>query len=409
MNRLYAFIIVSAFLTGAEAKDVVIRISNSTDIQRHELVELDAVRILAEAGLDKNSLVVKNRIGQLLTLQYTYDGKLLFDASVRPHSFTEYTVTRGVPVVDNVWVKGRLVPERKDDIAWENDRCTYRVYGPALQKTGEKAFGIDIWVKNTPELVVDERYALDISGFQETMRLKAAGKEEEAKENGLATSFHVDRGRGYDPYKVGPSLGCGTPALLLGDSLVMPYCWKEYEILDNGPLRFTVALTYCKAKDGSTEHRIISLDKGCNFNKMTVWYENLPQTTDVVGGVVVHEEDSTAFSVGRNYVEYADPTDDILGNSSQVYTACVFPEGVDKTAYLPYVKPENGNTGHIVGIHRNLRSNECFTYYFGAAWSKYDVRTQNEWRLRIKEFVDCKRHPLTIGDNSLEKKDSVPF
>ena len=49
MNRLYAFIIVSAFLTGAEAKDVVIRISNSTDIQCHELVELDAVRILAEA------------------------------------------------------------------------------------------------------------------------------------------------------------------------------------------------------------------------------------------------------------------------------------------------------------------------------------------------------------------------
>lgn len=195
MNRLYAFIIVSAFLTVAEAKDVVIRISNSTDIQRHELVELDAVRILAEAGLDKNSLVVKNRKGQILTLQYTYDGKLLFDASVRPHSFTEYTVTRGVPVVDNVWVKGRHVPERKDDIAWENDRCAYRLYGPALQKTGEKAFGIDIWVKNTPELVVDERYALDISGFQETMRLKAAGKEEEAKENGLATSFHVDRGR----------------------------------------------------------------------------------------------------------------------------------------------------------------------------------------------------------------------
>ena len=41
MNRLYAFIIVSAFLTVAEAKDVVIRISNSTDIQRHELVELE--------------------------------------------------------------------------------------------------------------------------------------------------------------------------------------------------------------------------------------------------------------------------------------------------------------------------------------------------------------------------------
>ena len=82
MNRLYAFIIVSAFLTGAEAKDVVIRISNSTDIQRHELVELDAVRILAEAGLDKNSLVVKNRIGQLLTNIPTTENCYLMPACV---------------------------------------------------------------------------------------------------------------------------------------------------------------------------------------------------------------------------------------------------------------------------------------------------------------------------------------
>lgn len=409
MSRFCILIVALVLFTNTEARDIVIRISNSTDIQRHEIVELDAGKILSETCLDKGSLVVKNRIGQQLTLQYTYDGKIIFDASVRPHSTTEYKITRGVPVVDNVWVKGRFVPERKDDIVWENDRCAYRVYGPALQKTGEKAYGIDVWVKNTPELVADERYALDISGFQETMRLKNAGKEEEAFENGLATTFHVDHGRGYDPYRVGPTLGCGAPALLCGDSLVMPHSWKEFEIMDNGPLRFTVALTYDKAKDGWTEHRIISLDKGSNFNKVTVWYENLPQPTDVVGGVVIHEEDSTAFSLGKNYVEYADPTDNMLGNTSQVYTACVFPDGVDKTTYLPNARVENGNTGHIIGIHRSLRSKECFTYYFGAAWSKYDVRSQNEWRLRIKEFINSKRHPLIVGDNTFVKKDSILF
>ena len=27
--------------------------------------------------------------------------------------------------------RGRFVPERRDDFAWENDRIAFRVYGPA--------------------------------------------------------------------------------------------------------------------------------------------------------------------------------------------------------------------------------------------------------------------------------------
>jgi len=30
-------------------------------------------------------------------------------------------------------------------VAWENDRIAFRTYGPALQATGEKAVGYDIW------------------------------------------------------------------------------------------------------------------------------------------------------------------------------------------------------------------------------------------------------------------------
>ena len=47
-------------------------------------------------------------------------------------------------------VFGREAVERKDDFAWENELVAYRVYGPALQATGEITSGIDVWSKRIP-------------------------------------------------------------------------------------------------------------------------------------------------------------------------------------------------------------------------------------------------------------------
>ena len=52
--------------------------------------------------------------------------------------------------------------------------------------------------------------------------------------------------------------------------------------------------------------------------------------------------------------------------------------------------------GHALGIRRNLKDGERITYYFGAAWSRYDVRTQREWQLRIDETLRILRHPLLV-------------
>ena len=52
-------------------------------------------------------------------------------------------------------------------------------------------------------------------------------------------SYHVDHGNGMDCYAVGPTLGGGTAALFPDSTIVYPYCYKDCEILDNGPLRFT--------------------------------------------------------------------------------------------------------------------------------------------------------------------------
>lgn len=350
----------------AEAQSRVLTFHNPSSFQRDEVVEVKGSEVYKALGVKAGMpIVVKDKRGNEVTSQLDHDGNLLVDVFVRPMSTTTYTVAVGQPKKYRQWVYGRLVPERKDDIAWENDRGAYRIYGPALEKTGERSFGTDVWVKNTPDLVINDRYAGDEKGI----------------------SYHVDHGMGYDPYDVGPTLGCGAPGLLINGKLKMPYCWKTYKILDNGPLRFTVEADYVN------EHRIISLDKGSNFNRMTVWYDQLPAGARLATGVVLHDADSTTVVLGKDYVQYADPTDNIYANNCQVFVAALFPNGVDSTFVLPLDHPDKIRCAHALGA-RPLKSGERYTYYFGSAWSRYDVRTQREWQLRIDETLESLHHPV---------------
>ncbi|MBQ1582703.1 MAG: DUF4861 family protein, partial [Prevotella sp.] len=259
-------------MTSWAGKTVTITVTNDENEQRQELVEIDLKTIVDKLALgEDDAFVVRNAFGQQVDYQVTYDGKLLIDVSVRPCGKAQFTVSKGVPEPMKTWVKGKMYPTRKDDIAWENDRGAYRVYGPALQRTGEKSFGTDVWTKNTPEIVVEDRYTADYDGNILKNIYHKKGQGDKWRDEDLHTSFHLDHGNGLDCYSVGSTLGCGTPALMDGNTLIYPYCYKEYEILDNGPLRFTVALTYHPAKvkkdEIVVEHRIMSLDKGSNFNK----------------------------------------------------------------------------------------------------------------------------------------------
>ena len=364
----------------ADASPVTVTVSNPSGMQRQEVVELDAASVFQRLGISGGrQFVVKNALGFEVAYQLTYDGKLLIEACVAPKGEATYTITKGEPAVFVNTCYGRMYPERVDDIAWENDRGAYRCYGPALQRSGEDAFGNDVWVKNTPDLVVESRY------YNELVN---------------KLSYHVDRGHGLDCYKVGPTLGCGTPALVQGDDIIFPYCWKEYELLDNGPLRFTVRLKYNPSKYGNdenvVENRILSIDKGSNFNKMTVWYDGLTAPADVASGVVIHTEDTESVVLGKNYVQYADPTDNPKGQNFQIYVAAIFPDGVDQTRKLMYKNPVRGNAGHALGIKKGVKAGEKFTYYFGSSWSKYDCRTQKEWQQRIDNFQASLEQKLEI-------------
>lgn len=398
-SKLAAFFLLLALPKATMANDVVVRVNNVSDVQRQHLVEIELKTLQQKMGIgETESFILLNAQGQELAYQKTYDGKVVFDACAMPCRSTEYRFTLGTPQPMRVWVQGGMYPLRKDDIAWENDRGAYRAYGPALQRSGEKAYGIDAWTKNTPDLVVARRYYDDYLGNVKKDVSRKTGDEEAFRKVDLATSFHLDHGDGLDCYSVGPTLGCGTPALMDGGKLVMPYCYKTYRILDNGPLRFTVELVYNPVAIGNdkevVEHRIISLDKGSNFNKVTVWYEGLSTARDMAAGLVVHADDVQSTSLGKDFVLYADPTDR-LDHGYQLYVGVLFPYGA-QTMKQMLDKPENGNAGHLIGVVKDLKDGQRYTYYFGSAWSCYDVRSFNEWKLRAQEFLDAIYTPFDV-------------
>ena len=389
---------VGAFLLAAceyvrylQTAKALLSFSNESNVQRQEVVEVDLETVCRKLGVSTDcSLVIENAVGQEVSYQKTYNSKLLLYISLHPHGQAVYTISVGKPANAKCYAYGKMYSIRKDDIAWENDLGIYRVYGPALQKTGERSFGTDVWVKNTPELVAESRYMLDHYGNALEDSLRKAGQKVALRDIDQRTSFHLDHGNGMDAYGVGPSLGCGAPALMKNGQLVFPYCYETYKIHDNGPLRFTVELTYAPNADGITEHRIISLDRGSHFNRMTVWYDGIKQPMSLASGVVLHSNDQ--LELGKDYVQYADPTDNPKLHQSQVYVATLYPEGVSETCML------EGELNHALGIVNNYQG-APFTYYFGSAWSLYDVRSQAQWQLIINEFLTNLRTPIICKIN----------
>ena len=175
----------------AAMQQATIVVSNPTSTPRTELISLSMSEVKAKLGnatpKKGEAYIEKNKRGQQIGSQITHDGLLLIDASVRPHGSATYYVSIGKPYQQKVYATGALYKIRKDDIAWENDRCAYRVYGPALQRTGERSFGTDVWVKNTPDTVVYERYVKDmngnIKGDKIDAKVRALQKQEKVEKN----------------------------------------------------------------------------------------------------------------------------------------------------------------------------------------------------------------------------------
>ncbi|MDE6438897.1 MAG: DUF4861 domain-containing protein, partial [Muribaculaceae bacterium] len=293
-----------------------------------EMASLDASLI---EGLTPGEFRILDADGNEVPYQLTFNGQLIFPASVKAGQSAAYTIVAGQPAPVDTLVWGRQFPERKDDMAWEHDRGAFRAYGPALQQSGERAFGYDIWTKSVPHPVLEKRFRLD--------------REEKI-------SFHVDHGEGMDVYAVGPTLGGGTAALIYSTgAIVYPYCYESYEILDNGPLRFTVRLTYgpitVDTDSAVVEQRVISLDRGSWLNRTTVTYSGLTHDATIAPGIVIHDANPEGFTLADGYMAYADPTQDASNGNGTIFVGIVAPQSSD-FIFKPFDKPVGDAIGHIL-------------------------------------------------------------
>lgn len=416
IRKFFSLLAALAFGQMAQAADVKVTVKNPTVLNRAgETVELDASRLAKKVGAD--SFVVTDADGREIPSQRTYDGKLIFQVGVGGKGSAVYYVKAGTPAKYESRVFGRQFPERVDDIAWENDRVAFRCYGPALQASGERAWGYDIWNKRTSELVVEQRYQGELNPEVQSIcrQLRQRGAGDVADDVYNAFSYHVDHGNGMDCYKVGPTLGAGTTALLAADgkTIVYPRCYKSFRILDQGPLRFTVELTYeTRDYEGQqqTEVRVLSLDAGSQLNRVSVRYEGLQKPAQLATGIIVHNENPTAFVLNAQdgymgYEDLGDPTqykEKYRAKQNQdfgkIYVGCVFTTSKTSQEYragegLP------GACGHILGL-TTYKPGTAFTYYFGSGWSRNpetEFSSLAAWEGYLNRFAQQLHHPLKVS------------
>ena len=404
---IYTCVLVSmTLLTGCSSKQLcLIDVENPMSKERTDMAEIS----VSELNLPQNKafkLIGKDK--EQVPYQITHDGKLIFLVYHIPANGKEtFRIEKGKAMVMDSVVRGRRYPERKDDMAWENDKAAYRAYGPALQASGERSFGYDIMNKSTDRLVLDARYAAeqDPVAWKKIAEWKAQGMKQKADSLERAISYHVDHGDGMDCYSVGATLGGGTTALMVGDSIVYPYCWAQGEVLDNGPLRFTTRLTYKPTTiDGManvTETRVISLDEGSHLNKTIITYSNITKPTQLVSGIVIHKENCEGYftDAANGIIAYADSTDNPRNGNGVIYVGAVL-ENKPTSAYVQWFNPDeqkthSGAIGHVLA-QSTYQPGQQYIYYWGSGWSKNDVKDFQTWKAMLNNYAKRIKSPLKV-------------
>ena len=392
-----------------DSRTVTVTVTNPLAMERsNEMVEVSMETVTDRLGLaDTAQIVVLNADGQQVPYQITYDGKVIFPAAIAAGGTATYTIQTGTPEAFDVKACGRCYPERMDDMAWENDLGAFRAYGPALQAKGERGFGYDLFTKyNTTEPMLEAMYAKELD--KETLAKIAELKKTDPKaaaELSRERSYHIDHGYGMDCYAVGPTLGAGVAALMVNDTIIYPWCYKNQEILDNGPLRFTVKLEFTPltVKGDSTvvETRLITLDAGSHLNKTVVSYSNLKETLPIVAGIVLHEPDGAVVADAANgYITYVDPTTG--PDNGKIFMGAAVPAVVKDAKTVLFSEKEkkerNNADGHVLAVSDYEPGSE-YVYYWGFAWDKADIKTADAWNRYMADFAQKVRNPLTVKVN----------
>ena len=366
---IFSICVQTQFVSGQTKLRITIQ-NSSNEIFREQVISIPWKHIITKSPLiDSTNFVVIDVVTKKeIPFQLEYAGKsaiqnLLIQADVKPKAVLKINIQKGQPtnVVSKTFC--RYVPERKDDFAWENDKIAFRMYGKALEGTNEDAYGIDVWVKRTTKLVLNERYKRG--------------------------EYHIDHGDGMDYYHVGHSLGAGNMAPYVNDSIWYSKNYEQWSVLDNGPLRSSFKLSYSEwdvAGRAVKVTKTISLDAGSQLNRIEVNYSiNGSDSLPVVAGIVKRKQKGLMMlDEQKGIMAYWEPA---YGDQGITGTGCIF--------FDPVVKMKVSNEQLLTQLL--LPNNIPIFYYTGAAWSKATIiKNAEEWFSYLRHFKAKIINPLKI-------------
>lgn len=245
----------------------------------------------------------------------------------------------------------RYYPTGGQNVAWENERIAYRVYGPSAR--ARVGSGIDIWAKSVPYPILEKWY-----------RLNAAGLD-----------YHVDRGEGADFYPTVRQRGCGGTAVWWEGKPYPASTYANQRIVRNEPSAIEIELGYEPWTVGGRE---IRESKRIRFIPNTQFFE-----------VTCTFESSTGFEglhVGVGLTTFGGPqveTDEKAGRLSVWEAMKATPSGLGTCVVVdPALWAERVTAGgdEYVLIRPTPGNQFSFTYYAGAGWEgSWWFREPSSW------------------------------
>jgi hypothetical protein len=376
MNRLYVLSIFLFILLLPKAYTqslVTITVENKENTPRtDEVISIPWPSLLAiGTNIDTANFSVSNvATKEKIPFQFELQGKntiqhLLLQVSVPMQSTITLSIDKVKSSLQVTKTYGRFVPERKEDFAWENDKIAFRMYGKELENTPkEMAYGMDVWVKSTSRMVINERYK--------------RGR------------YHENLGDGMDYYHVGLTLGAGNIAPYLNDSIYYSRNYVRWKILDNGPLRTTFQLEYDDwdvAGKKVKAIKTISLDAGSQLNKVQALYTYSDTSSlPIAVGIIKRKDPGTLLlDEKQGVMGYWEPE---MGDYGITGVGCVF---VTNPTQMKLTNQQ------LLTISPSVK-NKPFIYYTGAAWNKAGVYTSaDQWFSYLHQFKNHLNNPLLIS------------
>jgi len=387
---LICFLSVILISCGTAQVNYTVSATNTIDVEREkETVEILLKDIPGISAKEYDNLVVVNtKNKQLLSQLIDMDqddifDRIIFQADFAPKEtkiFGLFTKNKKV-AVKNSKIKTfcRIVPERIDDFAWENDKVAFRTYGPKCQQLFEEgnsagliSSGIDCWAKRVDYPIIDSWY----KGFN----------------NGK--SYHEDHGEGLDAYHVGTTRGCGGIAIVEKGAYVFSKNFIASKVLTNGPIRSIFELKYAPIKINNTlvtETKRITLDLGTHLYHCEVKYASEKSLDTVAIGLALHKNKGKVVSNRKEgWVSYWEPMAD-----SEIGTGIV----IDPTSITNIIVADTLNADESLNnawVNTKIKENS-FGYWSGFGWKKSGAfDTGADWGNYLKQEASKKRHPIQI-------------